>query len=81
MSQAVLARQFIRDAAGQPFAVILPIEEYALIRPILEEQEQRLEREVQEIALAANDPLFLSDLRESMAAFETADRDWWEHEV
>lgn len=79
MSQVVLSRQFIRDASGQPVAVILPIEEYALVRSVLEERDQRLGRALREIELAADDPFFLADLRESMAAFETTDADWWEH--
>ena len=81
MSQPALSRQFIRDTAGQPVAVILPIEEYALVRSILEDRDLRSARQVREIELAADDPLFLADLRESMAAFEVADADWWEHEA
>ncbi|MBM4457460.1 MAG: hypothetical protein FJ011_06785 [Chloroflexi bacterium] len=79
MSQAVLARQVIKDTLGQPIAVLLPIEEYALVRPILESREQELAGKVHEMELAARDPLFLADLRETMAAFEVADAEWWEH--
>lgn len=70
MSQAMLVRQYIKDATGQPVAVILPIEEYALVRPILEEQGRELRDKLHAMALAAQDPLFLTDLRESMRAFE-----------
>jgi hypothetical protein len=79
MSQAMLVRQYIKDAMGQPVAIILPIEEYALVRPILEEQGRELRDKLHEMELAAQDPLFLADLRESMNAFEIADAEWWEH--
>ncbi len=79
MSQAMLVRQFIKDTMGQPVAVILPIEEYALVRPILEHRDQELGGKLREMGLAAKDPLFLADLRETMAAFEVADAEWWEH--
>ena len=78
MSQETLTRQFINDAQGQPIAVILPIEEYALIKAVLEEHDQQEARKIEEIELAAHDPLFLADLEEIMAAFEATDADWWE---
>mgnify|MGYP001047574236 CR=1 FL=1 len=78
MSQETLTRQFINDAQGRPIAVILPIEEYAFIKAILEEHDQQEAHKIQEIELAANDPLFLADLEETMAAFEATDADWWE---
>ena len=79
MSQVVLVRQFIKDATGQPIAVILPIEEYALIRPILESRDQELAGKLTEMQFAAADPLYLADLREAMAAFQSTDSEWWEH--
>ena len=79
MSQAMLVRQFIKDTMGRPVAVILPIEEYALVRPILENRDQELSGKLHEMELAARDPLFLADLRETMAAFEVADAEWWEY--
>lgn len=79
MSQEILVRQFIRDTSGQPVAVILPIEEYALVRPILENRDQELGVKLREMELAAKDPLFLADLRATMAAFEVVDTEWWEH--
>jgi hypothetical protein len=66
-SQVVLPRQFIRNTAGQPVAVILPIEEYVLVRPILESRDYELASKLREIELAAKDPLFLADLKETMA--------------
>ncbi|MDQ1301558.1 MAG: hypothetical protein QG637_1480 [Chloroflexota bacterium] len=79
MSQELLVRQFIRDTSGQPVAVILPMEEYALVRPILENRDQELGVKLRELELAAKDPLFLADLRATMAAFEVVDTEWWEH--
>lgn len=79
MSQAVLVRQFIKDSMGQPVAVILPIEEYALIRPVLESRDRELAGKLAEMQLAAADPLYLADLREAMTAFQTTDGEWWEH--
>lgn len=79
MSQAMLVRQYIKDATGQPVAVILPIEEYALVRPILEGSEQELRDKLRAMELAAQDPLFLADLRETMSAFAFTDAEWWEH--
>ena len=73
MSQAMLVRQFIRDTMGQPVAVLLPIEEYTLVKPILESREKELAGKLRQLELAAKDPLFLADLRETMAAFEVAD--------
>ena len=75
--QATLARQFIKDATGQPVAVLLPIEEYALVRTLLERRDQELAAQMHDMQLAANDPLFLADLHETMAAFEAADVEWW----
>jgi hypothetical protein len=78
MLPVTLPRQFINDTQGRPIAVILPIEEYVHIEHLLEEHDQQEARQLREIEAAANDPLFLSDLEETMAAFETTDADWWE---
>ena len=75
-----LRRQYIRDAGGNPIGVILPIEEYNRVASLLEERfvddpdKERLEQ----IEYAVRDPLFLADLRETMAAYEVADAQWWE---
>jgi len=73
-----LSRQFINDTQGRPIAVILPIEEYAQIEHVLQEHDQREARQLQEMELAAHDPLFLTDLEETMSAFEATDAEWWE---
>jgi hypothetical protein len=79
MTQTMLVRQFINDAAGQPVAVLLPMEEYALVRPLLERRDQELAAQMREMQSAANDPLFLADLHATMVAFEASDAEWWEH--
>lgn len=82
MSEVVLKRQFITDSAGKRVGVILPLEQFALVEQMLEEQfpttndVEKLERMRQ----AAHDPLFLADLNETMSAFAEADAEWWEPE-
>jgi hypothetical protein len=74
-----IKRQFITDSEGNPVAVILPLEESALIEAVLEKQiKNRSDDET--LALmqqAANDPLFLADLEETMSAFQAVDIDGW----
>ena len=82
MSEAVLKRQFITDSVGRPVGVILPLEQFAVVEEILEQQfpvsddVEKLERMRQ----AAHDPHFLADLHETMSAFAEADAEWWEPE-
>ncbi|MBI1297098.1 hypothetical protein GC175_19290 [bacterium] len=77
-----IKRQFITDSEGKPVAVILPIQEFALIEDVLEKQiKDRTEDE--SLALmgeAIHDPLFLADLKESMSAFQIVDIEAWESE-
>jgi len=75
-----LKRQFITDAEGNAIGVILPLEEYALVKEILE-QRTRTPSEADKLAQmeqAANDPLFIADLREAMETFAEVDAEWWE---
>jgi hypothetical protein len=75
-------RQFITDAAGQPIAIILPLEEFNLVADTLEQRlaAQHLDDKLRHMEVAAHDPLFLADLAETMADFEHADADWWEQQ-
>jgi hypothetical protein len=76
----ILKRQFITDAAGNPIGVILPLEEYALVKEMLE-QRSALPSEadkLDQMAQAVHDPLFMADLHEAMSAFAEADAEWWE---
>jgi hypothetical protein len=78
MSTTTLKRQFITGTDGNPIGVIVPLEEYALIEKILEQHLSgpRLDEKIALIEQAANDPLFIADLRETMDAFARADAEW-----
>ena len=82
MTTTILKRQFITDAAGNPIGVILPIEEFSLVEEILA---QRLQPpalteadKLDQMEQAANDPLFMADLQDTMEAFAEVDAEWWE---
>jgi hypothetical protein len=82
MVNTILKRQFITDADGNPVAVILPLEQFALVEEILE-RHFPLPNETAKLEMmeqAAGDPRFLSDLRETMTAYSTVDGEWWEAE-
>ena len=80
MTITVVKRQIIRDADDNPIAVILPIEEFALVKDLLD-QRSHTANDADKLARmkqAVQDPLFLADLRETMSAFADADAEWWE---
>jgi hypothetical protein len=89
MSTATLQKQFIIDARGRQIGVILPIEDYMQVEPILRQYEQSSRNDITEteqeklrmIERAASDPLFLADLQEMMNAFEHVDAEWWERSI
>ena len=80
MTVTILGRQFITDAAGNPVGVILPLEEFALVEEILEQRfpTPGEATKLDQMEQAANDPLFMADLRETMSAFAGVDAEWWE---
>jgi hypothetical protein len=80
MTTTMLKRQFITDADGNPVGVILPVEEFKLIEQVLEQRlsETSVAEKIALIDQAAQDPLFLADLRETMDDFAAADAEWWE---
>jgi hypothetical protein len=80
MTTTTLKRQFITDEEGNPIAVILPLEEFALVKDILDRRSQTIDEadKLAQIEQAAQDPLFTADLRETMSAFAEADAEWWE---
>lgn len=71
----ILKRQFITDSIGNPIGIILPLEEYDLIKDILEQLAPRLivTDKFDQMEQAAHDLLFMADLQETMAAFDEAD--------
>ena len=80
MGTTVLKRQFITDTAGNPVGVILPLEEFALVKEILEQRFPTASKadKLDQIEQAAKDPLFMADLHETMSAFAEVDAEWWE---
>ena len=80
ITTTTLKRQFITDKEGNPVAVILPMEEFALVKDILDRRSQTTDEadKLAQIEQAAQDPLFMADLRETMSAFTEADAEWWE---
>ncbi|MEM7114171.1 MAG: hypothetical protein AAF614_17180 [Chloroflexota bacterium] len=79
-----IQRQFIRDADGIPIGVILPIEEFKRVENFLSQEDvdpsmqQQQARKLRLMDKAAEDPLYLADLEDTMAAFSEADAEWWE---
>ena len=78
---SILQRQFISDNQGIPIGVILPLEEYRLIEPILKRHAEAKIHEMDKIKLikqALNDDDFMADLHEVMSDFAIVDSEWWE---
>ena len=77
-----LKRQIITDVEGNPIAVLLPIEEFALIKDLLNQRTKTKDQadKLAQMKQATQDPLFLADLRETMSAFAEIDAQWWESE-
>ena len=80
MATTALRRQFITDAAGNPVGVILPLEEFALVEETLKQRlpVHGMADKLVQMEQAANDALFMNDLREAMSAFTGADAQFWE---
>lgn len=70
-------RQSILDESGKPIAVLLPIEDYALVKDILE-QKTKVDEKIAQMEQAAKDPLFMQDLHDAMTDFAVTDSHWWE---
>jgi hypothetical protein len=73
----MITKTFIQDDEGHLIAVVLPIEQYNLIKDFLENDE---ERKLQEMEQAIYDARFMADLQETMAAFAAVDAEWWERD-
>jgi hypothetical protein len=80
MATAALGRQFITDAVGNPFWVILPLEEFALVEDTLNQRlpVSGMADKLAQMEQAANDDLFMNDLQETMSSFDGADAQFWE---
>jgi hypothetical protein len=75
MTTTVVKCQIIRDAEDNPIAAILPIEEFVLIKDLLDQRSRTVDdaNKLVKMERAAQDPLFLVDLRETMSAFTQSD--------
>ena len=82
MSDSVLKRQIITDSEGNPIGVILPMNEYLMIEKNLPKIGPHFDvnEKLKRLNSAVIDPLFMTDLEESMVSFTSADDEWWEHE-
>lgn len=79
MSTITLKRQFITDVTGKPIGVIIPWEEFAMVDALLQQQSATGEAEkIARMEQAAQDYLFMADLRETMQDFANVDAEWWE---
>ncbi len=81
MNAHTLRQQFITDTHGNAVAVILPIEEYQRIAPLLQRKGDTEQKKLALLKQAAQDPFFLADLQESMNDFKQVDSEWWESEM
>ena len=77
MTTTIVKRQIIRDAEDNPIAVILPMEEFALVKDLLEQRSRTADDadKLAKMEQAAQDPLFLADLSETMSTSTQADRE------
>jgi len=77
----ILQRQFINDTKGIPIGVILPLEEYRWIEPILKQLKAVPDKnadKLKQMEQAADDTRFMTDLHEVMSDFAEVDTKWWE---
>jgi len=82
MSESILKRQIITDSEGNPIGVILPMDEYLMIEQNLPKigPHSDVNEKLKRLHRAIEDPLFMTDLEESMVSFTSVDDEWWEHE-
>ncbi len=79
----ILKRQFITDANGKPIGVMLPLDEYDLVAATLDRHRaaQQLAVYLQQMEIAAHDPLCLADLEAAMQNCGHVDTEWWEQDA
>ena len=82
MSNSVIKREIIPDSEDNPIEVILPMNEYLMIEQNLPKigPHSDVNEKLKRLHRAIDDPLFMTDLEESMASFTSVDDEWWEHE-
>ena len=74
-----LKRQFIKNEDGETVGVILPIEEFSRVEPLLEQVAiSDVEKKLEQMEQAMRDPGYAADLSESMSDFAAVDGEWWE---
>ena len=70
-SMPALKRQFINDERGNPVAVILPFEEYVMVKDLLDQTPDAEKLRLMEHAV--NDERFMADLQSAMSDFRHVD--------
>jgi hypothetical protein len=68
----ILQRQFITDTKGCPIGVILPLEEYRWVEPMLKQRAKRPNNDadkLKQMEQAPFDDRFMADLHEVMSDF------------
>ncbi|MEI6639545.1 MAG: hypothetical protein FDX02_09185 [Chlorobium sp.] len=80
MAAPVIGHQFITDVEGKPVGVILPLAEFALGEEALRQfsSVRGTEEKLAQMEQAANDILFMDDLRHTISDFADTDATWWE---
>ncbi|KHD08843.1 hypothetical protein PN36_07850 [Candidatus Thiomargarita nelsonii] len=68
----ILQRQFITDTKGHQIGIILPLEEYKLVEPILKQRTNDVDK-LKKMEQAAHDARFMTDLHEVMSDFAAVD--------
>ncbi len=79
MPMPALKRQFINDERGNPVAVILPFEEYIMVKDLLDQTLDADKLRLMEQAI--RDERFMADLQNVMSDFRHVDTEWWEQDV
>jgi len=77
----ILQRQFINDTQGIPIGVILPLEEYRWIEPMLKQRAllpNSQADKLKQMEQAVDDTRFMTDLHDVMSDFADVDVEWWE---
>ena len=77
----ILQRQFINDTQGIPIGVILPLEEYRWIEPMLKQRAllpNSQAHKLKQMEQAVDDTRFMTDLHDVMSDFADVDVEWWE---